>query len=175
MTDDTKPPVPGTPEANDLVVRGTDGDPLPVGTRMIERESYERVIEGLKMTADACMHLAKQEPKDAATWKALGAMFDGLRRKAWALAKLESTLQQETREMRGEPYGWREARDRFLQGLQQAVGGMRQLATCWRGDFMWSVMAQELDRREKGFRDLLYGREAAAPSPLILPPGYLRH
>jgi hypothetical protein len=52
MTDDSAPHIPGTFEANDLVFRGADGDPLPHanGTRMIEKESYERVIEGAGRT-----------------------------------------------------------------------------------------------------------------------------
>jgi hypothetical protein len=173
------PPIPGTPEANDLVVRGSDGDPVsdPRGTRMIEVESYERVIDGLKMSADACMHLAKQEPENGETWKAIGALLDRLRREAAQLAGLGVAMRQaETHGARGNPYAWRRARDRFLLGLQQSIGGMRQLATCFRGDFRWSLMAQELDRREKSFRDFLYGRKMVRPSVrLILPDGFRRH
>lgn len=179
MTDDPTP-IPGTPEANDLVVRGTDGDPLPDRSRltaMIEIESYERVIEGLKMSADACMHLAKQEPQHGDTWKSIGQMLDKLRLQACQLAGLQLAMQQrETQGARGNPYTWRKARARFLNGLQQSIGGMRQLATCFRGDFNWALMAQELDRREKSFRDLLYGRKVITPARrLILPEGFTRH
>jgi hypothetical protein len=181
MTDDlAPPPIPGTPEANDLVVRGTDGDPLPDRSRftsMVEIESYERVIEGLKMSADACMHLAKQEPQHGETWKSIGQTLDKLRVQACHLAGLTLAMQQkETQGTRGNPYTWRKARDRFLNGLQQSIGGMRQLATCFRADFQWAVMAQELDRRERSFRALLYGKRVLRPvRKLILPEGYTRH
>lgn len=182
------------PDDNALVVRGADGDPLPHpgGTRMIEKESYERVIEGLKMAADACMHLRRHEPNHGQTWTDIGLLLDKMRRDASALAGLELTMKQnETPEARGLPYGWRQARARFLEGIRQATGGMRQLATCFRGDLHWSVLAQQLERSERSFRDLLLGRRqilaptaalaakiqktAAAVPKLILPPGYVRH
>ena len=167
------PPIPGTAEANDLVVRGTDGDPLPHpgATRMIEYESYERVVEGLKLAADACMHLAKGEPQHGDTWKAIGALLDQMRLGAVRLAGIGFALrQQETAPVRGDTMTWRQARDRFLDGVRQATGGMRQLASCFRMDVQWSLMAQELERREGHFRALLVGRKPKAPpSRLILP------
>jgi hypothetical protein len=174
MTDDlTPPPIPGTPEANDLVVRGADGDPIahPGGTRMIERESYERVIEGLKISADACMHLAKEERQHGETWRAIGQTLDRVRLAAVSLAGIGFTMQQrETQMVTGAPLTWRKSRDRFLEGLRQATGGMRQLATCFRGDFQWSIMAQDLERRQEQFRALLYGRKPRRAIPgLILP------
>jgi hypothetical protein len=160
------------------IVLGSDGDPMPhpTGTRMIEKESYERVVEGLKMSAEACMHLAKQEPEHGATWKGIGQLLDKIRLQACQLAGLDLAMKQlETQGARGNPYAWRRARQRFLDGLKQATGGMRQLAVCFRGDLRWSMMAQELERREKSFRDLLLGRKPQAPrSRLILPPGYVR-
>jgi len=169
---------------NNLVVRGSDGDPIPdgVGTRMIERESYERVIEGLKMAADACMHLAKQERRHGQTWKDIGQVLDRVRLEACKLAGIDATIQlRETEGARGNPYSWNRARKRFLDGIRQATGGMRQLATCFRGDLRWSMMAQQLERREQLFRALLVDRPlppaqvAAAVPKLILPPGYVRH
>ena len=173
------------------IVLGADGDPLPhpTGTRMIEKESYERVVEGLKMSADACMHLAKQEIENGDKWKAIGQLLDTVRLEACKLAGLDLAMRQlETQGARGNPYAWKHARKRFLDGLKQATGGMRQLATCFRGDFRWSMMAQELERREQSFRALLAPRSGLAPSvdhaarlaqrrvpQLILPPGYVRH
>ena len=191
MTDDESlltgpPPIPGTPEANDLIVRGTDGDPLPDRTRltkMIEIESFERVIEGLKMSADACMHLAKLEPQDCETWKAIGLLLDKVRMQALQLGGIKIAFGAiETTDVRGAPYGWRQARNRFLDGLRQATGGMRQLATCFRADFQWALMAQELERREERFKAVLYKHNAKLDAglmkpmrALILPEGFVRH
>lgn len=182
MTDDVKTHEPDDPaNPNNLVARGTDGDPLPhpTGTRMIEKESYERVVEGLKMASDACQHIAKGETVQASTWIDIGAMFDKMRREAVALAGLDLAMKQnETPTMRGAPMSWRKSRQQFLDGIKQATGGMRQLATCFRGDFNWSFMAQQLERYEKSFRALLLGArrdEAPRPGKLILPPGYSRH
>jgi hypothetical protein len=167
--------------ANDpnAIVLGSDGDPMPhpTGTRMIEKESYERVVEGLKMAADACMHLAKQEPQHAQIWKEIGQTLDKVRLEAVRLAGLDLVMKQlETQGARGNPYTWRRARQRFLDGLRQATGGMRQLATCFRGDLRWSIMAQQLELRERSFRQLLVGKQPAGPAPrLILPPGFVRH
>lgn len=159
MTDEPKTYEADDPQnPNNLVVRGADGDPIPhpTGTRMIERESYERVVEGLKMSADACHHLAKHEPLKASVWTDIAQMLDKMRREAAALAGLDLEMKQaETQRARGAPYSWRKARDRFLDGLKQTTGGMRQLATCFRGDFTWSFMAQQLERYEKNFRALL--------------------
>lgn len=175
---------------NNLVVRGSDGDPVPhpSGTRMIEHESYERVIEGLKMAADACAHLAKNEPLKGSVWQDIAQMLDRMRNECVKLAGSELvTTQEETKRVRGEPYSWRKARERFLDGIKQATGGMRQLATCFRGDFNWSFMAQQLERYEKNFRDLLLPSQRLQPSAasarrilarpmpgLILPAGFTR-
>ena len=164
---------------NNLVVRGRDGDPLPHAnaTRMIEVESCERVIEGLKMAADACAHLAKHEPLKASVWTDIATILDKMRRDATTLAGIGLTMRQnETQSARGEPYPWRKARDRFLDGIKQATGGMRQLAVCFRSDYLWSFMAQQLERHDKRFRAMLMGQRALPnPSRLILPPGFVRH
>lgn len=181
MTDEPKTFSADDPQnPNNLVVRGADGDPIPHpnGTRMIEKESYERVVEGLKMAADACVHLAKHETVKATLWIDIGQMLDKMRRDAVALAGNDLVMKQtETQQARGTPYSWKKARERFLDGIRQATGGMRQLATCFRGDFTWSFMAQQLERHEKNFRALLLGRPSATlprPGKLILPPGLVR-
>ena len=84
MTEDVRPYDADDPaNPNNLVVRGQDGDPLPTGTKMIEVESYERVIEGLKMAADACAHLAKHEPLKASVWSEIAQILDKMRRTPW--------------------------------------------------------------------------------------------
>lgn len=204
MTDATTnqpPPIAGTLEANDLVVRGDDGDPISTGTRMIERESYERVVEGLKIASDAALHLARNEDhsahvwsiagvqakqdaakRDAETWRSICALLDTVRKEAVTLAKIDQPgALNPTPPLSGSAsMTWRQARDRFVDGIAQATGGMRQLATCFRGDLHWSLMAGELERRQAMFEAVLYGRTIRprpriAPRPLILPGNMARH
>jgi hypothetical protein len=149
MTDESVPPIPGTPEANDLIVRGSDGDPVrdPRMVAMTERESYERVIEGLKMAADAAEHLARNEPENHGIWRRLASNLDQCRRISVQIAGLGLTIKErQTEEPRGSSsMPWRPARDRFREGCRQAAGGMRQLAICFRNDFAWSKMAKMLE------------------------------
>jgi hypothetical protein len=143
---------------NNLVMRGADGDPLPhpSGRPITERESYERVVEGLKTAADACQHIAKQETVQVSTWIDMGAMLEKMRVEAVKLAGHDAEMkQEETRAARGDPYSWGKTRERLLDGMRQATGGMRQLATCFGGNSSWLLMAQQLARYEKNLRALL--------------------
>lgn len=146
---------------------------------MDERQSMERVIEGLKMVSDACAHLIRHEPLKAEYWRGFVTRMDQARRICVQYAGLGLVMQQnETPELRGEPLPWRQCRQRFLDGVEQAAGGCRQLATCHRGDLWWSTMAMTLDDMA---RKLHAARRAAAKQAvreapaLILPPGYSRH
>lgn len=193
MTDERKTYEPDDPENpnNNLVRRGTDGDPVrdPKGTLMIEKESIERIVEGLKIAAEGAAHLAvgarieadelaslrtdgadQVARQQAARWGALAIRFDKMRRLAVEIAGEEVHRQQETPQVRGGPMPYRLARERFREGLRQASGGMRQIATCFRGQIQWSQMARALD-------DILRKTTTAAakPSSLILPPMHERH
>ena len=129
------------------------GDPILQGTRMLERESYERIIEGLKLAADACMHLIRQEPESAQRWRGLCMRLDQCRRIAIQHAGIDDVIRaKQTEDMRGDPMRWREGRKRFREGLVQAAGGMRQLATCFRMDVAWSHMATMLEAMERSIR-----------------------
>lgn len=181
MTDDDKPPIPGSIEANDLVVRDSRGDPVlaPDATRMIERESYERVIEGLRISADAAQHLAAREPQAAGLWRATSGKLDQVRRIAVQKAGLGLVLrEQETRRKDGgDVMRYKDARARFREGLQQASGGARQLATCFRADIGWSTIGKLLEDIEQSM--MLPGLGGLSPkatpaSGLILPAGYRR-
>lgn len=151
------------------------GDPLPQGTRMIEYESYERVIEGLKIAADACMHLAKREPtpEGVDNRRRLVLMLDQCRRICIRHAGVDDVIRSSpTQEMRGEPLAFREARDRLIEGLTQASGGARQLATCFRIDLVWSRVAWQLEELVRNIRTPKRMRTA---NPLLLPTGYVKH
>jgi hypothetical protein len=159
-----------------LLQVGADGDPLPRGTRMQERESYERVVEGLKIAADAAMHRAPHEPELTAVWRQLAANLDQVRRIAVQHAGIGLLARERPTEIiRGDPMAWRASRDRFEDGLRQAAGGMRQLAVCFRGDVRWSQMANDVDAIGRKMRrrfSLAAARQAAA---LIMPAGARAH
>src|ERR1700761_9256280 len=138
----------GAPAAapEQLIETDANGDPIRQGSLMDERQSYERVIEGLKMVSDACAHLIRHEPLKAEYWRGFMTRMDQARRICVQYAGLGLGIRQnETPELRGDPLPWRECRLRFLQGVEQAAGGCRQLATCHRGDLWWSTMAGTLD------------------------------
>lgn len=158
--------------SNNLVIRGADGDPVPTGTRMIEKESYERVVEGLKIMADAAAHLVRLEPSSAHIWRGVHQRLDTTRRAAVQYAGLTEPMQQQETEAKrnGDTMPWVEARKRFREGGKQAAGGMRQLATCHRSDFAWSRMAGEI---EDMVRKLSEGaRKKLRPPSLWVPPSY---
>jgi hypothetical protein len=145
MTDDNAPP---DPNANNLVEIDRYGDPAadPAAVRMIEKESYERVIEGLRMAADAAMHLATSEPQAVGTWSALATKLDLVRRGFVQKAGMEeASHQRATEKVWSNPLPWRSARDRFREGLRQAAGGCRQLGVCFRMELYYSQMANSLE------------------------------
>jgi hypothetical protein len=156
-----------------------NGDPVRQGSLMDERQSYERVIEGLKMISDACAHLIRHEPLKAEYWRGFMTRMDQARRICVQYAGLGLAMQQnETAELRGDPLPWKQCRQRFLDGVTQAAGGCRQLATCHRGDLWWTKMADTLDdlaRKLHAMRRAAVRKAVREASALILPPGYSRH
>jgi hypothetical protein len=158
---------------NPADIGGEPTEPVVVdkrGTLMVERESYERVIEGLKMASDGAHHLtqSRQDTK----WRTLAQVFDKIRA---AVAKLggmgtEGTDTKAVAEQwNAQHMGVHAAYDRVYRGLDMACKGARQIATCHRGDLRWSKYAQMIE----GLRDqcgrLIRMRQAAKPqSSLIL-------
>ncbi len=139
----------GLPAAAPEQVIETDanGDPIRQGSLMDERQSYERVIDGLKMVSDACAHLIRHEPLKAEYWRGFMTRMDQARRICVQYAGLGLAMREKetSGDLRGDPLPWRQCRQRFLDGVVQASGGCRQLATCHRGDLWWTRMADTLD------------------------------
>ena len=122
------------------------GDPVRQGSAMDERQSMERVIEGLKIASDAAAHLVITDGQNLLLWRGLSKKLDQARRACVQQAGLGLAMKEkQTAQVRGEPMGWRKGRERFREGLLQAAGGMRQIAVCHRGDFWWSKMATEIE------------------------------
>lgn len=129
---------------NKGVILDQYGDPIRRGTLMTERESYERIIEGHRLAADAARHLAKRERK--AAWVTVANGLDEMRLHVMKLARIEDAGFRPTTDSSGSGgLGWRNARDRFREGLRQAAGGCRQMATCHRGVLDWSRIAAKLE------------------------------
>jgi len=153
-----------------------NGDPVRQGSLMVERQSYERVTDGLRIAAEACMHLACAEMTTAGrvNRKGLAWRLDRCRRACIVLAGLDDPAKASpTAEVRGTPMAFARARSRLVYGLQQAAGGARQLATCHRCDIAWSNVARQLETLERNLR-----RPPARPrigNGLFLPTGYVRH
>jgi hypothetical protein len=144
------------------------------GALMIERQSYERVIKSLKSAATACMHLAAREAthEGVDNRRRLALMIDQCRRMCMQHAGIEDPSRASpTEQVRGEPMAFRAARDQLVEGLTQAAGGARQLATCFRIDFVWSRVAYQLEDLVRRIRNPKLMR---TPNPLLLPTGYVR-
>jgi hypothetical protein len=165
---------PDDDEAGGIPV-GDDGLPVLRGSRMIERQSYERVIDGLRIAAEGFMHLACWEDTEdgKANRKAVARMLDSTRRICIARAGLDDVVRADpTAEVAGTAvFPFRRARDRVVYGLQQAAGGARQLATYHRMDLSWSRVAEEIETLE---RQVKTGKRMRQCNPLLLPTGYVR-
>jgi hypothetical protein len=135
-------------EANNLIVRDKEGNPLPdpKAVMMRERESYERVVEGLKIAADAAKHCAKKEPSRAQMWLAMASRLDQVRRVAVDMAGISDTYEKQTGDVIGQGMEWLDARKRFSEGLKQAAGGARQIAVVHRSEIQWLQIAHQVEQ-----------------------------
>lgn len=160
---------------NPAEIGGEPTEPVEVdkrGTLMVERESYERVIEGLKMASDGAHHLA-QSRQDTG-WGVRAGIFDRVRA---ALAKLggmgtEGVDAKPSEEKWNAAHmGVHAAYDRVYKGLDMASKGARQVAACHRGDLRWSKIAGTLDNLRDDCSRLI--RVKQSKSAILLPPGYV--
>lgn len=162
-----------TKEQNGLVQTDINGDPLPDerAIKMLERESYERMVDGLKIAAEAASHLARMDVRSRAGWERRRFLLDNVRKKAVAKAGVERALNfKETAPVEGEPMSWRAARARWKEGLKQASGAMRQMAVCWRQETIYSLIANQLDSLADQAKNEMVAR--ISENGILLPPGY---
>lgn len=138
FTDNPNDPLPAG-----KVLLDANGDPIGEGVRMREAESYERLIEGLKIMADAAAHLTRTETEHTKEWAFSMVVCDRLRKMAMEHAKVDSTGFKMTT-LPDLPMAWANARSRFREGCNQAEGGARQMATCFRMDTSFSVLSQQI-------------------------------
>lgn len=153
------------------LIGGLPNEPVVVdqrGTRMLDVDSYQRIIESLKMAADAAYHLTERDPD----WRKIAKVFDKLRSELATLGGM-STVAQDSVEtiakLSGQTMGVHVAYDRVYQGLRGSAAAARQMATGHRGDLRWSAYATRLETlRDKCGALIRMKRQNAAPL-LILP------
>jgi hypothetical protein len=153
---------------NNLIVRDANGDPLPDPNSVVmrERDSYERVVEGLAIAADRAKHCGRGEPMRMAMWNALAHKLDLVRKVALEMAGLPG---KQSGDVRGEAIDWLTAKRQFSEGLKQAAGGARQIAVVHRGDVMWLKIARQIDQlADSAKRSPILRPDARG---LLLPPG----
>lgn len=153
MIADSTSPEPDEPETKGIE-RDKHGDPVLQGTRMKERESYERVIDGLKIAAEAAAHMAFSHHEfgdaEAGIRRAkLAITLDKVRMRVVNLAGIEDRSRHHgTQEIRRNPMTIIDAVKRFNYGIKQASGGASQMATCYRDDQISERLAMASVSRE---------------------------
>ena len=161
---------------NNLVQRDEQGNVVQdeSAVQMLERDSYERVVEGLAIAADRAKHCARGEPSRFSMWMALADKLDKVRKAAVELAGLSEKPVQQSGDVRGEAIDWLTARKQFNEGLKQAAGGARQIAIVHRGDAFWLTIARQIDQLADSTKrsPILRPRFSQGdPAALLLPSG----
>lgn len=131
------------------------------GIRMVEFESYERIIDGLKSASDAARHMARWKNPDL--WNALAQFLDQLRRAMVKEAGFDrpNDGRDSQQVFGGEGLTWSDANTRMLTGLKDAAAGARQISLGQRMDLRWTRYANQLDAMRDKAHEM-----ALASSPL---------
>jgi hypothetical protein len=146
------------------------GDPIRQGTLMGERESYERVVDGLMIMSEAAAHMAQRDKDHRRALLEIAVRLDLVRARAVVKARITDKMRlRETNLTPNPPMAWRQARMRFRDGAKQAAGGLRQLATCHRGELLWSQMARSVDTLADQVNKTSIGQPLRNHPDLIVP------
>lgn len=168
MTDNTDPNAELPPE--NPIILDANGDPLRQGSLMNEKQSYERIVDGLQVMAEASAHMAQRDKNRRQKLLEITIRLDVVRVTAVRKAGISEPMKQrDTVLTPNPPMAWKEARKRFRDGSKQAAGGFRQLATCHRGELLWSRMAVEVERLADNVNKGAINMPSARRSGLILP------
>lgn len=145
--------------------------PERLGIRMLEGDSIDRVIEGLKMAADGCLHLHyHRDNREDPLWQINASAFDALRTTCAQMARRRASDTTETADPRGARMPQGEAYQRVYEGLKMAGQAARQIATGHRGDLTWSKIARHLETQRDRLSSLVRTRRIQAAAPSILLP-----
>jgi hypothetical protein len=138
---------------------------------MLEGDSIDRVVEGLKMAADGCMHLHyHRDDRDDPLWQINASAFDALRTTLARMARNRASDVTETVDPRGAKMKQVEAYERVYEGLKMAGQAARQIATGHRGDITWSKAARLLEGQRDRLSRLVRTRQRQATAPSIILP-----
>lgn len=116
------------------------------GTVMVEKESWERVIEGLKLASDGCRNMARFANPES--WNKFADFTDQVRRAMIQLAGFDRP-QDGTPSLQlfgGEGISRTEALSRIRTGFDGAASGSRQIAQAQRMDLRWQIRANHIDK-----------------------------
>lgn len=143
--------------------------PERLGIRMLEGDSIDRVVDGLKMAGDGMMHLAHW--RQDFTWEVMARGLDALRIKLARLARSRPTDEIPSRDPGGMgTLTTIECYERVYDGLSMASRACRQMATGHRGDLRWSKAANDLDKWKDRMSRLVRTRKRQSAAPSILLP-----
>ena len=136
------------------------------GTLMVEFESYERIVEGLKKASDGARNMARFKNPDL--WNRLAQFLDQVRRAIVQDAGYNRlTDAKDSQVAVGGDMTWTDANTRIVTGLKDASAGARQIALGQRMDLRWTRYANQLDAMRDKAHEM-----ALACSPLRLAAGW---
>lgn len=136
------------------------------GSVMVEFESYERIVEGLKKASDGARNMARFKNPDL--WNNLAQFLDQLRRAVVQEAGYNRLADgKDSQQVVGGDMSWTDANSRILTGLKDAAAGARQIALGQRMDLRWTRYANQFDAMRDKAHEM-----ALACSPMKMAAGW---
>ncbi len=137
------------------------------GSPMSELESWERVIEGLKLASDGARHMTRHRDRD--TWNRLAIYFDSLRKAVIKDGGFDrpSDAALSTEKWGGTGISYSDALGRVMTGLRGASAGAKQISLGQRMDLRWTQYAEQFERLRDKCREI-----AIQQSPLRTDAGW---
>lgn len=113
------------------------------GTVMRELESWERVIDGLKMAADGARHMARYVFPDK--WNTLASYLDSIKKAVIRDGGFDRPADAtvSVQQFGGDGMPMVMACSRVFNGLKMAAAGADQIANCQRLDMRWVLYASK--------------------------------
>ena len=137
------------------------------GSVMRELESWERIVDGMKMAADGARHVARHRSPDM--WNKLALFLDTLRKAVITDGGFDrpEDAKETSAQWGGEGLSFTLAHRRLMDGLKMAAAGAEQIAQCQRMDLRWMRYAMQI----RTMRDQAH-KLALSGSPLVTEAGW---